>query len=295
MRISGIGRIVVMACGFAVLGQGQSVSRVWVIPETPVRGQAMQFVVTGEFDAKTVVATLYGPGDCAKGCALSINGEKKPNVFSGTARMEVRGKYEIEVRNGDGPAGKRVPFCTVVGPSITQVWTKPDPPKPGEGFVIGIVGAGFDAASAGAVACWQQRCSDLALASRSFGFLTATGPALPGGKYKIGVRNKGDKEAAFADLVIAPSLDEISTVPAVVKANVAFQASIIGKGFMAGETRIKVSHPKYCPKECKPNGKAIKLSETRMDVQMWFAAPGRYQLWVESDGVASNRVELEVK
>ena len=47
MMIHWLGRILVMACGLAVLGQGQSISRVWVIPETPVRGQAMQFVVTG--------------------------------------------------------------------------------------------------------------------------------------------------------------------------------------------------------------------------------------------------------
>jgi hypothetical protein len=96
-----------------------SVSQVLVKPDNPVRGGAIQFVVLGDFDAKTVAATLFGPAPCDKGCELKINGEKRADRITGQALMPYYGELQIEVRNGDGTPAKRVPFCTVAAPRIS--------------------------------------------------------------------------------------------------------------------------------------------------------------------------------
>jgi hypothetical protein len=164
-------------CALTVLAQTPSISQVWVKPDNPVRGGAIQFVVLGDFDAKTATATLFGSAPCDKGCELKINGEKRSDRLTGSVLMQYTGEFQIEVRNGDGTPAKRMAFCIVAAPRIARIWTKPDPPDPGSPIELGIVGAGFSSASVTGVlansACAQSECASISLVSRSFDYLRA--------------------------------------------------------------------------------------------------------------------------
>jgi hypothetical protein len=207
-------------CALPVSAQTQTpaVSRVLVKPDNPVRGGAIQFVVLGDFEAKTVAATLFGPAPCDKGCELKINGEKRADRITGQALMPYYGEFQIEVRNGDGTPAKRVPFCTVAAPRIARIWTKPDPPDPGSPIEMGIVGAGFDSASVTAVlaspACAPTKeCALINLVSKGFDYLVGSAPAAPGGRYIVAVKNANDAQFAEGDLTVAPKLEQLSTIP----------------------------------------------------------------------------------
>jgi hypothetical protein len=285
-----------------VSAQTPSISQVWVKPDNPVRGGAVQFVVLGDFDAKTVSATLYGPAPCDKGCELKINGDKRSDRLSGNALMPSSGEFQIQVRNGDGTLTKKVPFCTVAAPRIARIWTKPDPPEPGSSMEVGIAGAGFDSASVTAVLanslCVQKECASISLAAKTFDYLAGSVPAVPGGRYVVVVKNANDTQLAEGDLTISPKLEQLSTVPAAPLRNVVFQFSFVGKGFWAGQSRIRLFEPSLCPKPagCEPNGLTFSQSTaTRLEGRMLIGRPGIFEVGVESAGAMSNLVKLEVK
>jgi hypothetical protein len=218
-----------------------SISQIFVKPDMPVRGGALQFVVLGDFDPKTVTATVFGPAPCDKGCPLKIEDkDKSSGRFTGSTSINLYGEFQIEVRNGDGPPSRRMPFVTVAAPRIARIWTKPDPPDPGSPIEMGIIGAGFDSASVTAVldnsACAKNDCGQISLVAKSFDYLVGSTPALPGGHYIVAVKNANDTQYAEGDLTITPKLDHLSTTPPAPVRNIQFQFSFSGNGF--GSVRL---------------------------------------------------------
>lgn len=278
-----------------------SITQVFVSPDNPVQGGSVQFVVLGEFDPKTVVATLFGPPACAKGCELKINGDKRSDRLTGNAILQYSGQFQIEVRNGDGTPAKRMPFCTVSMPRIARIWTRPDPPEPGQPLEIGIVGSGFDPTSITALlanaVCDPKPCGAINLISKSFDYLSGSTTALPGGRFTVKVKNAKDTQFAEAELTVAPRIEQFSTNPPSPVRNVLFQFSFSGAGFWVGRSRIKIFHQTLCPKGCDPSSSTIfpQSTLTKLEGRMWLSRPGTFEVGVESAGAISNRLKLDVK
>lgn len=281
------------------MADSPTVTRVWVKPDNPVRGGTVEYIVLGDFDPKTVKAALFGPGRCATGCKLQMDVAANAKTLSGRETLKEAGTFQIELRNGDGPPAKRVPFCTVAAPRITKLWTRPDPPAPGAPLEIGIVGSGFDPGSVTAVLahplCANKTCLNINLSTRTISYLGGSFTTSVGGRFTLALRNAADAEFATVDLFISPKLDQLNTTPSEPRARVPFQFSISGKGFWPGRTRLLRFDAKTCNKGCPLSATFTSSGESELKGRTSIPQPGSYELAVEIQGAFSNRVPLVIK
>jgi hypothetical protein len=292
-----------VCAALASAADAPSIAKVWIKPDVPIRGTALEFAILGDgFNADSVTVTLFGPS-CENGCMLTLNGPKNSRFLTGSKELAAAGDYQITVKNGDGPATPKTAFCRVMTPRITGVWTKPSPPVAGTPFELDLTGIGFEAATRVAllntVTCTRPNGCPVAIRSNASGLISGVVTAPLAADYQVALWNAGDAQFAEADLRVPPPEIKWNSWGSVSPSRgTPFDFIIEGSNFIAGGNQIRVFDMQRCrpPAGCAPTVNFAHASSNLLVGKMTIGIPGSFSVGVVVAGVqSSNFVPLVVR